>query len=217
VKMQRFLFRSLRSCSNRVCHSGNRQICNAQTGLLKQLLPISRPSIASSAWSNYLPQLHSTRYLSSSKTTPSVAALKEESTEDTQDEKPEFLKQVVDGSDKDRQNRKIFAVVYIAGKQFKVTTNDIIIPPSPIDAECGDKIRLEKVLALGGSKFSLFGTPLLNRDLVKVEAVVLEKTRGEKKISFKKKRRKNHKRWKGHRDEITVLKIDSIDFDMEHL
>merc|ERR1712059_243954 len=106
-----------------------------------------------------------------------------------------------------RQNRKIFAVVYIAGKQFKVTTNDIIIPPSPIDAECGDKIRLEKVLALGGSKFSLFGAPLLNRDLVKVEAVVLEKT-----SSFKKKRRKNHKRWKGHRDEITVLKIDSIDF-----
>uniref|UniRef100_A0A7M5VAS8 Large ribosomal subunit protein bL21m n=1 Tax=Clytia hemisphaerica TaxID=252671 RepID=A0A7M5VAS8_9CNID len=117
----------------------------------------------------------------------------------------------------DLENKKLFAVVHISGKQFKVAHNDVIMTNNKIEAECGDTIRLEKVLAVGGRNFTLLGQPLLKRDLVNVEAMVMEKTKGEKKIAFKKKRRKGYKRWKGHRQDLSVLKIKSINFDSSAL
>ena len=116
-------------------------------------------------------------------------------------------------SQSDITGKKLFAVVHIAGKQFKVSNNDIIMTNNKIEADCGDVIRLEKVLAVGGRTFTLLGQPLLKRELVNVQATVMEKTKGEKKVAFKKKRRKGYKRWKGHRQDLSVLKINSIDFD----
>lgn len=125
----------------------------------------------------------------------------------------QILEQVKLDSANDLAHKKVFAVVHLAGKQFKVANNDIIMTNNKIEAKCGDMIRLEKVLAVGGRTFTLVGKPLLKRDLVNVEAMVMEKTKGEKKIAFKKKRRKGYKRWKGHRQDLSVLKIKSIDFD----
>jgi len=124
-----------------------------------------------------------------------------------------IFNQVKLDSENDLALKKVFAVVHIAGKQFKVANNDIIMTNNKIEAKCGDVIRLEKVLAVGGRTFTLVGKPLLKRELVNVEAMVMEKTKGEKKIAFKKKRRKGYKRWKGHRQDLSVLKIKSIDFD----
>ena len=123
------------------------------------------------------------------------------------------LRTIEKDSESDIAGKKLFAVVHIAGKQFKVSNNDIIMTNNKIDAECGDVIRLEKVLAVGSRTFTLLGQPLLKRELVNVEAMVMEKTKGEKKVAFKKKRRKSYKKWKGHRQDLSVLKINSINFD----
>ena len=125
----------------------------------------------------------------------------------------EVLKTIKDNSKSDMVNKKLFAVVHIGGKQFKISNNDIIMTNNKIDAECGDVIRLEKVLAVGGRTFTMLGQPLLKRELVTVQATVMEKSRGEKKVAFKKKRRKSYKRWKGHRQDLSVLKINMIDLN----
>lgn len=125
-----------------------------------------------------------------------------------------LVEKVKNAAVNDQMFRRIFAVVYFGGRQFKIATNDIIMVHK-IAAQCGDKIRLQKVLMLGGREFSLMGKPLLSPDQVKIEATVLEKTRGRKLIVFKKKRRKNYKLWRGHRQDLTVLRINRISLDPE--
>ncbi|EDO38433.1 predicted protein [Nematostella vectensis] len=102
------------------------------------------------------------------------------------------------------------------GRQFKITVNDTITI-NRIDAEMGNKIRLEKVLLVGGENFTVIGRPLLERDLVTIFATVIEKTKTAKVIVFKKKRRKGYKRTRGHRQDITVLRINSILLNPSHL
>jgi len=119
------------------------------------------------------------------------------------------IKDVQDEMLKGETSGQIFAVVHIGGSQFKITLNDTILI-NRIDAETGDRIRIEKVLLVGGENFTVVGTPLVARDLVRVEATVLEKTKGPKKIVFKMKRRKGYRKWKEHYQDITVLRINSI-------
>uniref|UniRef100_A0AAR2L440 Large ribosomal subunit protein bL21m n=1 Tax=Pygocentrus nattereri TaxID=42514 RepID=A0AAR2L440_PYGNA len=75
-----------------------------------------------------------------------------------------------------REYGRLFAVVHFASRQWKVTNEDLILIENHIEAECGDRIVLEKVLLVGGEDFTLIGKPLLSRDLVRVEATVIEKT-----------------------------------------
>jgi len=119
------------------------------------------------------------------------------------------IKDVQDEMLKGEKSGQIFAVIHIGGRQFKVTINDTIVI-NRIDADTGERIRIEKVLMIGGENFSVIGTPLLVRDLSKIEATVMEKTKSPKVIVFKKKRRKGYKRTQGHRQDITVLRINSI-------
>ncbi|XP_015780787.1 PREDICTED: 39S ribosomal protein L21, mitochondrial-like [Acropora digitifera] len=119
------------------------------------------------------------------------------------------IKDVQDEMLKGEKSGQIFAVIHIGGRQFKVTINDTIVI-NRIDADTGERIRIEKVLMIGGENFSVIGTPLLVRDLSKIEATVVEKTKSPKVIVFKKKRRKGYKRTHGHRQDITVLRINSI-------
>ncbi|XP_023857433.1 large ribosomal subunit protein bL21m-like isoform X1 [Salvelinus sp. IW2-2015] len=106
---------------------------------------------------------------------------------------------------------RLFAVVHFASRQWKVTNEDLIFIENHIDAECGDQIRLEEVLLVGGEEFTLIGRPLLGRDLVRVEATVIEKTESWPKV---------HMRfWKRHRYQKkiiivqpqTVLRINTIE------
>ena len=98
----------------------------------------------------------------------------------------------------------MFAVIKTGGKQYKVTNNDVI-KVEKLDGEAGSKITLDHVLMAGDDKGVEVGTPKL--DGVKVTAEILEQTRGNKIIVFKKKRRHNYRRTKGHRQELTVLRI----------
>ncbi|XP_065912370.1 large ribosomal subunit protein bL21-like isoform X2 [Dysidea avara] len=108
----------------------------------------------------------------------------------------------------------LFAVVHISGRQFKVTKNDLIVIHR-IPAEVGSQIVLEKVLLVASENFSLIGTPLLRKETVKVNATVVEHTRLAKVIIFKKKRRKGYKKKKGHRENVTTLRINDITIDVD--
>lgn len=100
-----------------------------------------------------------------------------------------------------------FAIVYVGGRQYKVSKGDTIITERLL-VDVGEKIHLKKVLMVGSQNFTAVGTPLLTEAVV--EAVVEEQTRAAKVVIFKFKRRKNHRRTRGHRQDITVLRIGDV-------
>ena len=95
-----------------------------------------------------------------------------------------------------------FAIVRTGGKQFRVEKGAKVRVPS-IKGDVGASVELD-VLATAGK----VGAPLV--DGAKVSATVVDHGRGEKIVVFKKKRRKQYKRTKGHRQGYTTIKIDSI-------
>ena len=101
----------------------------------------------------------------------------------------------------------MFAVIKNGGKQYKVAKNDVI-RVEKLDAEAGASIKLNEVLMVGDDKSQTVGVPLV--DGASVSATVLEQMRDRKIIIFKKKRRQNYRRKNGHRQHLTVLRIDDI-------
>ena len=100
----------------------------------------------------------------------------------------------------------MYAVVRTGGKQYKVT-KDAVLTVESLAGEVGSKLTLGEVLLVGGD------TPKLGAPLVKgasIECEVVEHGQGEKVIAFKKKRRKNTHRKRGHRQHFTKLKVLSI-------
>ena len=100
----------------------------------------------------------------------------------------------------------MFAVIKTGGRQYRVVAEDVL-EVGKIEGEVGSIIQLGEVLVLGGD------TPVLGLPMVEgatVAAEVLSHKRGPKIISFKKRRRKNSRRKRGYRDEITVLRITEI-------
>lgn len=105
---------------------------------------------------------------------------------------------------------RMFAVVQVCGKQFKVTNNDIIVVDGYWPPDIGDEIRLEKVLLAGASDFTLIGRPLLPLNQVFVKATVIEKNLTHTKITFTYMKRKQFKNTKLMKVPLTYLRINSI-------
>ncbi|XP_065085564.1 large ribosomal subunit protein bL21m [Ochlerotatus camptorhynchus] len=105
---------------------------------------------------------------------------------------------------------RLFAVVQLCGKQFKITTGDIIIVEGYWPPTNGDKIRLDKVLLAGGKDFSLIGKPLVSLGLVDIQATIIEKSLSHTKTHFRKKRRKQYERINFYRTQQTMIRINSI-------
>ncbi|XP_053124010.1 39S ribosomal protein L21, mitochondrial isoform X2 [Hemicordylus capensis] len=106
---------------------------------------------------------------------------------------------------------RLFAVVHFASRQWKITNEDLILIENHIPAECGDKIRMEKVLLVGADDFTLLGKPLLGKDLVRVEATVLEKTEAWPRINIKYRPKCRYQRKKIIIQPQTVLRINTIE------
>lgn len=104
----------------------------------------------------------------------------------------------------------MFAVVKTGGKQYRVAKDDKILVES-IKAEEGATVSLDEVMMIGENGSVTVGTPLV-KDAV-VSAEVVSQTRGPKIIIFRRKRRKNHRRTQGHRQDLTLLKITGISLD----
>ncbi len=101
----------------------------------------------------------------------------------------------------------MFAVIKTGGKQYKVAADDVL-EIEKLEVEAGATITFEEVLMVGGEAGVTVGTPVVNGATVTAE--VVEQTRGPKVISFKKRRRQNSKRKRGHRQHLTVVKITGI-------
>ena len=100
----------------------------------------------------------------------------------------------------------MYAVVRTGGKQYRVA-KDSVLKVESLVGDVGSKLTLGEVLMLGGD------TPKLGAPLVKgasVECEILEHGQGEKVIAFKKKRRKNTHRKRGHRQHFTKVKVLGI-------
>ncbi|GFS09434.1 50S ribosomal protein L21 [Elysia marginata] len=105
---------------------------------------------------------------------------------------------------------RLYAVVYIRGIQHKVTAGDVIAVKYDFPPNVGDRLRLEKVLAVGGKDFSLMGQPLLSRNVVRVDATVVEKTLSHNRVWFVFQKRRNFKKFHLYREIYTMLAINSI-------
>jgi large subunit ribosomal protein L21 len=100
----------------------------------------------------------------------------------------------------------MFAVIKTGGKQYRVAEKDVITIDK-VKGAPGDLVEFAEVLILGGDNV-LVGTPTVNGASVAGE--VVEQTRGAKVIAFKKRRRKNSRRKRGHRQELSVIRITEI-------
>ncbi len=101
----------------------------------------------------------------------------------------------------------MYAVVEIAGQQFRVEKGDQILAPK-MDGDSGQTLEFDRVLLTSDDDDVKIGAPTIQGALVK--ATIVDEARGKKIIVFKKKRRKNYKVKNGHRQEYTRLKIDDI-------
>jgi large subunit ribosomal protein L21 len=101
----------------------------------------------------------------------------------------------------------MFAVVNIAGQQFKVTEKSKYYVPR-LENEANTDITFDSVSLLADEKGTKIGAPYLSD--VKVEAKVLEHLQDDKVIIFKKKRRTGYKKKRGHRQQLTRIEITKI-------
>ncbi len=101
----------------------------------------------------------------------------------------------------------MYAIVNIAGKQFKVAKDQYIYAPK-IEGEAGASIKFDEVLLTDDGTQVAIGAPTVKG--VSVSGTILEHVRGDKVIVFKKKRRKGYQVKNGHRQEFTKIQIKNI-------
>ncbi|MCC6304492.1 MAG: 50S ribosomal protein L21 [Rhodobacteraceae bacterium] len=101
----------------------------------------------------------------------------------------------------------MFAVLKTGGKQYKVRTGDIL-RVEKLDVAPGATVRFEEVMMLGGDAV-VVGTPAVAG--AAVEAEVIDQVKGEKVLSFVKRRRKHSsQRTRGHRQKLTLVRVTGI-------
>jgi len=101
----------------------------------------------------------------------------------------------------------MYAVVNIAGQQFKVFENNSYYVPK-LSNEPESEITFDDVLLLGDNKKIKVGRPSIKG--AKVEAKILEHLKDDKVIVFKKKRRKGYRKFNGHRQQLTKIQVTKI-------
>ena len=102
----------------------------------------------------------------------------------------------------------MFAIVEIYGKQYKVAKGDTLLVDSKIDIAVGKTLKFGNVKAISDKDANIFNPKEL--DSYKVSAKVLEHKKANKVTIIKKKRRKGYQRKNGHRQDLTMLEIQSI-------
>ena len=104
----------------------------------------------------------------------------------------------------------MFAVIKTGGKQYRVAADDLL-QVGNLAGDIGDIIEFPHVLAVGEGEKASTGAPFVDGALVTAE--VVEQGRGEKVIAFKKRRRQNSRRKRGHRQLLTTVRISEILMD----
>ena len=100
------------------------------------------------------------------------------------------------------------ATIKTQGCQFTVSEGDVLKVNSFPGTEAGDSVDINEVLMIGEGAEARFGSPLVEGASVK--ATILENKKDKKVVVFKKKRRQGYKKRRGHRQHLSVIKIESI-------
>ncbi len=100
------------------------------------------------------------------------------------------------------------ATIKTQGRQFTVEQGDVLFVNRYKDSKAGDSLTIKEVLMVGEGENTKFGSPYVEGASVK--AKILENKRGTKVVIIKKKRRKGYRRKRGHRQELSVIKIETI-------
>jgi large subunit ribosomal protein L21 len=101
----------------------------------------------------------------------------------------------------------VFAVVETGGRQYKVEPGQLV-KVDHLAGDVNDEIRFDKVLLLSNDSGVTIGTPAVSGAAVR--ATIAEQTKGEKLVVFKFKSKKRYRKTRGHRSQLTVLKIEEI-------
>ena len=101
----------------------------------------------------------------------------------------------------------MFAVIKTGGKQYRVNTNDVLTVEK-LEGDIGETLVFEEVLMVGGEDGLTIGAPTVQG--ASVAAEVVKQQRDDKVIAFKKRRRQNSRRKRGHRQDLTVVRITEI-------
>lgn len=101
----------------------------------------------------------------------------------------------------------MYAVIKTGGKQYRVAQNDLITIER-LEGEAGNTVEFGEVLMVGEGDNVKVGAPFVSG--AKVTAELVDQARGPKVIAFKKRRRKNSRRKKGHRQHISLVRITGI-------
>ncbi|MFD2203651.1 50S ribosomal protein L21 [Shivajiella indica] len=101
----------------------------------------------------------------------------------------------------------MYAIVNIAGKQFKVTKDQQVYAPK-LQGEAGASVEFDQVLLADDNGTVSIGAPTIAG--AKVSGKILDHVKGDKVIVFKKKRRKGYKKKNGHRQDFTKILIENI-------
>jgi len=101
----------------------------------------------------------------------------------------------------------MYAVVKTGGREYRVSQGDLI-RVEKLEGKVGDQVELKDVLMVSKEGEVQFGTPHLADVVIKGE--IVQESKGEKVLTYKMKKRKNYRRFKGHRQTYTYLKINDI-------
>ena len=101
----------------------------------------------------------------------------------------------------------MYAVIKTGGKQYRVAKDDVVTIER-VAGEAGATVEFTEVLMVGSGESVKVGTPTVAG--AKVTAELVGQVRGEKLIAFKKRRRKNSRRKKGHRQDLSTVRITTI-------
>ncbi|RCL02427.1 MAG: large subunit ribosomal protein L21 [Candidatus Tokpelaia sp. JSC161] len=101
----------------------------------------------------------------------------------------------------------MFAVIKTGGKQYRVAVNDLIAVEK-LSGNPGDFVEFREVLIIGKDANIAVGTPIVEKAFVRGE--ITKQTHAPKVIAFKKRRRKNSKRTRGHRQALTMVRIKEL-------
>jgi large subunit ribosomal protein L21 len=101
----------------------------------------------------------------------------------------------------------MYAVVKSGGREYRVSKGDLI-RVEKLEGKAGDQVELKDVLMVSKEGETLVGTPHLANAVIKAE--IVQDSKGKKVLTYKMKRRKNYRRFKGHRQTYTYLKVNDI-------
>lgn len=101
----------------------------------------------------------------------------------------------------------MYAVVKTGGREYRVSKGDLI-RVEKLEGKVGDQVELKDVLMVSNEGEVRFGTPRLADVVIKGE--IVQESKGEKVLTYKMKKRKNYRRFKGHRQTYTYLKVNDI-------